>query len=337
MNRPIRSVALDMHALDRLMPMHLLISPTGHIQRAGPTLAKLRPDAEFAGRRFLEIFELRRPRSDIPGKDDLARLVGCKLRLVFRNEPRTALKGILVEMPGTDMLMVNLSFGISVVEAIRDYALSSNDFAPTDLTVEMLYLFEAKTIVMEESRDLNLRLDQARKSAEQQAGTDALTGLKNRRAMDQVLAGLVISRTGFGLMHLDLDFFKQVNDTFGHAAGDEILKFAADILLDETRAVDLVARVGGDEFVLIFVGLVDTDQLIVIAERIVARLEQPIEYQGNSCAVSGSIGITTSEFYEKPDPDRMLSDADVALYASKHKGRACATLAAGESRRKPGP
>jgi len=179
---------------------------------------------------------------------------------------------------------------------------------------------------MDESRRLNERLHGARLAAEEQAIPDTLTGLRNRRAMDQSLAGLAARGSEFALMHLDLDYFKTVNDTHGHAAGDHVLQAAARVLLDETRHGDTVARVGGDEFVLIFPGLVDEVRLARIAGRIVKRLEEPVEFQGKTCRISGSIGFTTSRFYEVPDLDQMLSDADVALYASKHKGRACTTM-----------
>jgi len=190
----------------------------------------------------------------------------------------------------------------------------------------MLYLVEAKSLVIEESRRLNQRLQNARLAAEEQAFSDTLTGLCNRRAMDRHLRNLAAAGVPFGLMHLDLDFFKSVNDTHGHAAGDHVLQVVAKVLCKETRAQDMVARVGGDEFVLIFDRLVERKRLYAIAHRIVRRLEQPILFRGHECRVSGSIGITTSTFYRFPDPDRMLSDADLALYASKHSGRARATL-----------
>lgn len=102
--------------------------------------------------------------------------------------PKTEVKGLLVAGPSEGQSIVNLSFGISVVDAVSDYSLNSADFAATDLTIEMLYLVEAKSAAMEASRKLNLRLQGAMIAAEEQAFTDTLTGLKNRRAMDHVLA-----------------------------------------------------------------------------------------------------------------------------------------------------
>lgn len=311
----------------QFMPMHLLIGDTGHILSIGPTLARLRPKSMLVGKRFLEVFEMRRPRRGMQDYSDLCSVAGQKLHLQFRDAPQTALKGMMAELPDGAGLLINLSFGISLVDAVRQYGLSNSDFAATDLAIELLYLFEAKTVVMNEMRRLNTRLQKAQESAQEQATTDALTGLRNRRAMDDLLCELVENRACFGLMHLDLDYFKSVNDTFGHAAGDAVLQAASTILREETREADTVARVGGDEFVLIFDRLVDENKLLKIAGRIVTRLEEPLLFHGQTCQISGSIGITTSQKYGELDADRMQSDADGALYESKRRGRACATMA----------
>lgn len=144
--------------------------------------------------------------------------------------------------------------------------------------------------------------------------------------MEQVMTRMVRSRFPFALMHLDLDYFKAVNDSYGHAAGDATLSVVADILREETRTEDMVARVGGDEFILVFNRLTDHEQLLRISNRIIARLEEPIVHNEITCHISASIGITTSEMYDTPDAERMIHDADLALYASKHAGRGRATI-----------
>ena len=123
---------------------------------------------------------------------------------------------------------------------------------------------------------------------------DTLTGLKNRRAMDFVLNRLVLADDDFGLINIDLDFFKQVNDTMGHAAGDYVLQYVARIMVAETRGEDTVARVGGDEFVLILKGLTDVELMRAISERIIATLEKPIKFNGEELRISASIGATVT-------------------------------------------
>lgn len=310
--------------LDTFCPMHVMLDSTGHIRHAGPTLQKLRPDIVMVGTRFLELFELSRPR-EITSMTDLLAASGVKLHLQFRDEPRTALKGVLV--PGTGAgrgtAIINLGFGISLLDGVRDYALTGTDFAATDLTVEMLYLVEAKSAAMEASRSLNIRLQGAMIAAEEQAFTDTLTGLKNRRAMDHILGRMIDSGVKFAMMHLDLDFFKTVNDTQGHAAGDHVLQKAARIMVEEVRESDTVARVGGDEFVLLFPGLTDHETLDQVARRVIDQLEVPIPFQGSDCKISASIGTVLSSDYTDPNAEELLADADIALYASKHAGRAC--------------
>jgi diguanylate cyclase (GGDEF)-like protein len=304
--------------LDLLCPMHCRVSAEGVITHAGATLARMRPTPPLTGRAFFEVFSMHRPHPF----DDVAKLhaqAGRKLHLAFRDAPHTAFKGIAVSL-GVD-LVVNLSFGISILDGVRDYALTHADFAATDLAIEMLYLMEAKSAAMEASRRLNLRLQGARLAAEEQAFTDTLTGLGNRRMLDRVLARLVTSAQAFAVMQIDLDWFKAVNDTRGHAAGDQVLREVARVLGEETRASDTIARVGGDEFTVLLPGLGDDRLLRRIGERIIERLERPIPFEGQSCRVSASIGTLRVRAGQALCADAVLADADLALYASKRAGR----------------
>ncbi|MEL6913449.1 MAG: diguanylate cyclase [Pseudomonadota bacterium] len=307
----------DARAFDALCPMHVAVNAEGRIAHLGPTLAKLL-DADAEGRPFLELFELVRPRG-AESVADLRAEAGAPLHFKLRDAHRTPVKAVAA--PHRGGLIINMSFGISVVEAVGTYSLTSRDFAPTDLTIEMLYLVEAKSAAMEQSRDLNARLQGAKIAAEEQAFTDTLTGLKNRRAMDHIMERYLSTDGRFSLMHVDLDYFKSINDTLGHAAGDHVLQEVARILVDETRREDTVARVGGDEFVLIIHEIERPERLDAIAERIIARLEQPITWNGEICRISGSAGTSRTSQYETPKIEEMLHHADLALYASKRKGR----------------
>lgn len=323
------SLRLTHAARNILLPMHLRVSEGGLIVHAGPTLEKLRPAGALVGRPFLEVFDLRRPRH-VTAIRDLIPYSGLRLHLQFREPPETAFKGVLVVDESGRELIVNLSFGISILEAIQDYDLHSADFAPTDLTVEMLYLIEAKATILEEWRRLNSRLQTAKIAAEEQAFTDTLTGLKNRRAMDHILNRYVDAGLPFSLIHFDLDHFKQVNDTLGHAAGDLVLQKAAAVMVSTTRAQDTLVRAGGDEFVLILPDTLNEAHLKDLGARVIEQLEVPIPYGTETCRISGSAGITTSLGGREFSVAELLEQADRALYASKNAGRGCVTVFASD-------
>ncbi len=312
--------------MDVLCPMHAVVDATGHMVHAGPTLTKIFETVPLIGTRFAELFEIKRPQTDGSMRMLLA-LAGTKLHLRMRGAQRTDLKGVVVPLaPGAAPAggaLINLSFGISVVDAVRDFGLTSNDFAATDLAVEMLYLVEAKTAAMEASRTLNLRLQGAMIAAEEKAYTDTLTGLRNRRALDYVLERMAEAEQDFALIHLDLDYFKAVNDSMGHAAGDHVLCEVARIMVEETRSDDTVARVGGDEFVLVLKRLTDADRVHDIAARLIGRLSQPIPFSGKICTISASAGSVLSCDHAHPDMTRLMLEADTALYAAKDRGRGC--------------
>jgi diguanylate cyclase (GGDEF)-like protein len=138
--------------------------------------------------------------------------------------------------------------------------------------------------------------------------------------MDHVLARLVADGQPFGLVHLDLDYFKAVNDTLGHAAGDHVLRVAAQAMSEATRAEDTLVRAGGDEFLLILPGQVDRARLREMSERLIARLKQPIPFAGQTCRISGSAGITVSHGGDVTVAT-LLAQADRALYSAKAAGR----------------
>jgi diguanylate cyclase (GGDEF)-like protein len=323
--RPDHTVTLNSAALAQFMPMHLLLDDEGRALSYGPTLARVLQDEAVPGARFEDLFEVRSPGGAVTVHEVLAR-GGNRFRLLPRDGVRAGLRGLGHRLPGTGQILLNLSFGIDLISAVRDLALTDADFAATDLAMELLYLAEANAAVTRELRGLNLRLEGARMAAEEEAMTDPLTGLRNRRAVDLVLERLCNARAPFGLLHMDLDYFKAVNDTLGHAAGDFVLETVGRILRDQLRAEDCAARIGGDEFVVIVVGRSDPKTLQAIANRIIARICQPMEFEGQACNVSASIGIVRSNDMAVPEPIQLLASADRALYAAKHAGRGRAVL-----------
>lgn len=311
---------LDPGDLGILMPMYLHLDSAGIVRSAGPTLTRLLPDSRLTGRPFFEVFSVRRP-GGIETLADLDQYSGKRLLLAFRDEPHTSFRAVPVPSAPAGGTLLNLAFGLSVLDAIRVHDLHSSDFAPTDPTIEMLYLIEAKTAVMDELRRLNGRLRAAMVAAEEQAFTDTLTGLKNRRALEHVVERYIAQGRAFALVHLDLDHFKVVNDTHGHAAGDFVLQAVAAVMVQETRDKDTLVRAGGDEFVLVLPDLTSASVLNPLTKRIISRIEQPVAFGDEICHVSASAGVTLSVYYSPPTRDGMMRDADDALYNSKREGR----------------
>lgn len=333
---PADAALLPGPVLDRLMPFHLWLCPAGRLRRTGPTLGKLLGGAPVTGRHWCELFEMRRPRLAGTG-DDLARHHGTTVLLAPRALPAQSLRGLLVALDTAGDVLLDLSPGIGIVDLVDRHGLSARDFAASDPTIEMLYLIEAQSLIRDELRRLGNRLASAQRTAESQAVTDALTGLGNRRAMEQAARTCGGSRADepFAVLQIDLDHFKAVNDSLGHAAGDHVLRQVAAILREETRAGDLVIRTGGDEFLVICRDCDDPDRLEVIARRIIRRIGQPIPWMSRHCTIGASVGAALSTRYPVPDLNRMMADADAALYAGKHAGRGCFRLCAGPATQPP--
>ena len=322
---PSNGITLSGEALDLLMPMHAVLDENGVVRHAGPSLLRLAGSRVVLGKSVFEVFEVHRPKglSSFNGIMDHA---GRRMHLSFCEDRAVHLRGVAVPRPEGSGAVLNLSLALSELTDLGGAGLTCTDFSATDMTVDMLYLIEAKSAAMAESRRLIERLNGAKIAAEEQAITDTLTGLSNRRALDRTLSQLISARMPFALCNVDLDYFKEVNDTHGHAAGDHVLQNVARILVDVTRTSDLVARVGGDEFVIIFRDLVDPATIQRIAERLIERLEQPVIYNAIACRISGSLGTAISTDYAAPVPEQIMADADLALYASKERGRARHTL-----------
>src|SRR5690606_5257160 len=128
--------------------------------------------------------------------------------------------------------------------------------------------------------------------------------------------------TPFAVFYMDLDRFKTINDTLGHAVGDELLKETARRLGKVTRETDLVARLGGDEFAILQMDISEAANAGALARNIQQELGKPIVIEGNELRVSCSIGICPWGPQHK-DPESMLVQADLALYRAKEDGRNC--------------
>lgn len=166
---------------------------------------------------------------------------------------------------------------------------------------------------------------QRHEEVEQQAYIDSLTNLPNRRLLltrlHQVLSQADRYQRSMALFFLDLDHFKQVNDSLGHDVGDIILKEVANRLLACVRAHDTVARVGGDEFVIILSEITNAQDAKMVAEKILESFKAPIDVSGQEIMIGTSIGVAVRGAGRTSDVKELMKQADIAMYESKASGR----------------
>ncbi|MHB2263848.1 bifunctional diguanylate cyclase/phosphodiesterase [Aliihoeflea sp. PC F10.4] len=183
-------------------------------------------------------------------------------------------------------------------------------------------------VLLSEAR--NAELETIRERIEFNALHDSLTGLPNRRFLDEVMAD---HAAAFGkgaevaaILQIDLDRFKEINDTLGHAAGDAMLVHAANVLRNSVSPQDFVARIGGDEFVIVRrasdPASLSIENLADLAANLIVRLQEPKRFNEHECRIGGSVGIAADTDF-LADPARLLINADIALYRAKRNGRNC--------------
>ena len=202
-------------------------------------------------------------------------------------------------------------------------------FLPAQLSVnQAIDRLEARKKQLKKSlsklKKQNNELTNARESLAHAANHDALTRLSNRRA---IYEHLNIEKTSSPkaavpgcVMKIDLDLFKEVNDTYGHDAGDRLLVHVANILRAKTRKQDIVGRIGGDEFVIILNDPPSLEMIEVLAHRIIEAVAQPVTLDHAQCRIGASIGYTLASSSEGT-ADQILIEADLALYEAKRAGR----------------
>lgn len=158
-----------------------------------------------------------------------------------------------------------------------------------------------------------------------QAYYDTLTHLPNRLLfkdrLDQEMARSMRSGHPLGLLYIDLDHFKRINDSLGHGAGDELLQIVATRLREAVKEIDTVARLGGDEFVIIMPQLANPESSVaLVAERILTELSKPIQVRGQDCFISASIGVTLFP-QDGHTAEELIKNADATMYRAKKQGR----------------
>ena len=204
---------------------------------------------------------------------------------------------------------------------LRAFASGAKDFIskPFDL-------MEAKTRIhnMLELRLLYKQLEHNNRILESLALHDPLTGLPNRRLlMDRLSLAIAHARRNKGnmaVMYLDLDGFKQINDTLGHDAGDTLLSLVAARLVGTVRQVDTVARVGGDEFVIVLSELSHGKDVAELVSKVIEAVSQPYSIQGHGMNLTVSVGVSVYPTHGE-NVEALMKNADMALYEAKRSGK----------------
>jgi diguanylate cyclase (GGDEF)-like protein len=313
--------------LDDLLPFAAIIAADGTIAHLGRSLRRVTRDV--GGRRFFEMFSVCAPRP-LRRCTDPARLCGAKVVLeaaIDIGVDKVRLRASIAPAdPSLGTYLVLTSLGAQLHTQLGPLGLNSTDFAHADPSIDMLYVLRTQGTLIDEMQGLADRLRIAKETAEAQAHTDQLTGLPNRRGLSVFAENLLAERERGAvatawLLHVDLDRFKQVNDTLGHAAGDAILKRVAGDLRAVLLPGDFAARIGGDEFVLVLRDVPDTASAVDRARDVISRVQLPLDFCGQAIQVGASVGVTRVEPASGQSVDGLLLEADLALYEVKRSGR----------------
>ena len=202
----------------------------------------------------------------------------------------------------------------------------------------VLILLLGAVVVALTNRKSRRARDRASARFEHQASHDALTGLPNRGLLTDRLQQLLLmkARTGAetALLLMDLDRFKDVNETLGHDCGDELLIKVGDRLRGAIREVDTVARLGGDEFAIVLPGVAGIDAALAVADRVQAALNESFEIEGLDLDIEAGMGVVVSG-RDGEDVLTLFRHADVAMHSAKKREQGC-DLRAGGRREQPG-
>jgi len=204
------------------------------------------------------------------------------------------------------------------------------DFKPhhdfSDSSMRILAGLAGTSIELLEARLRNMELARCTEELAHMAGHDSLTGMPNRRTLQNCLDGMLASNQQndeIAVLYIDLDRFKQVNDTLGHGLGDALLKEVGCRLRECVRHDDQVARLGGDEFAVLLSGQSVRRDATELAQRLITNISAPYHLQGQTVRIGASIGITFAPnvLRDRPRLDDLLKNADEALYEAKSEGR----------------
>ncbi len=224
----------------------------------------------------------------------------------------------LSSRPGLRPWIVQASAGTLLGTLAASLALSGQPMRWPEFTILIVFLGQFCYAVQMQFQ-ISVEQLRLRRKFRALSEQDTLTGLANRRFFEASLATLCASGQLFAILFIDLDRFKQINDSFGHAAGDTLLMEVADRLRAIIRPTDLLARLGGDEFAILQVPLLSAASATALATRINGSIAQTFLIDGRKMSVGASIGIRLSDT-PAADAEALLGKADQALYRVKQAG-----------------
>ncbi|HTE93436.1 MAG TPA: diguanylate cyclase [Bradyrhizobium sp.] len=240
-----------------------------------------------------------------------------------------------LQMPGMDgfQVMEDLKeieedgyLPVLVITAQPDHKLRALKAGAKDFVSKPFDLAEVLMRVhnMLEVRVLHVEARSHGRIQESLALNDPLTGLANRRLlaerMSMALAHARRNKSAMAVVYLDLDGFKQINDTLGHGAGDVLLKTVAGRLVATVREEDTVARMGGDEFMIALWDVRDADRAATVASKVIEAVSQPYDIEGHTVGMTASAGVSIYPVHGE-DADTLMKSADMALYEAKRAGK----------------
>jgi len=320
---------LDPAQVDVVFPFHLVLDRELLVVQAGTSIRRLH-DHDIVGRSLSELFEVDTPK--IPCSFD-AFLAHPRSLFLLRSStrPGLVLRGQVLHDPVAECLTFIGSPWVTQTSAFVSLGLTLDDFAVSDAVVDYVLLLQNQSTSLTDARELAARLNDSAEQLTHLAFHDALTGLPNRAMLmdhlQRIMSSQVPATPHVALLMLDLDGFKAINDSYGHSAGDEVLKIVGERLRGASREGDVVARFGGDEFALLLEApssspLHDEGAATAVAQRVLAAVCEPIPLA--SCpaicvALSASIGIAYAG--NGGTAEELVRNADLAMYSAKSHGK----------------
>ena len=320
---PVAAWGLAPSLIDVVFPFHLVLDGELTIVQVGSSLRRIAPQVA-PGCRLDDVLRVTSPR----GPRTFAAFAKAARSLFLLEAPggSLTLRGQMLHDEEAGVVVFVGSPWITQLGAIGDQGLSLGDFAVAvaDSVVDYLLLLQTQAHALEQAKVLSSQLEDVASELSYQAHHDPLTRLPNRGRFAELLDAALnadggLRRHAVGVLLMDLDGFKDVNDSLGHDVGDLVLQEVARRLRSALRVNDEVARLGGDEFVVLLPAIADVADAVVIAKRIGAELAAPFSVNGVMIRLAGSIGIATSPI-GPVDRKTLIKQADVAMYRAKRGG-----------------